>query len=104
MTALSDFIRELAVELDRPAGGPLLLGLDANDWIGFVKLLTAIDRDETPEVIAIRRQMERIVIRRNLPFQVRCRRMLPLLLPSLSRGSLRTSLSSNSPTWLSEGR
>ena len=73
MTILSDFIAEIARELDARADKPLA----PHHWIGFVKLLADIDRDDA--MGALRRQMELIVSQRDIRFQDRCLALIPLL-------------------------
>jgi hypothetical protein len=73
MTVLRDFIDEIASELDARTDKPLA----PHHWIGFVKLLAAIDRDD--EVGELRQQIEQIVSQRDVRFQVRCLALIPLL-------------------------
>jgi hypothetical protein len=81
MTILSEFIHEIAVELDgrakrRQPGLP-----SGASWLVFVKLLTAIDRDDTPVGLEIREKLERrIVSQTDVRYQDRCRTILPLML------------------------
>jgi 7-keto-8-aminopelargonate synthetase-like enzyme len=73
MTALRDFIDEIASELDARTDKPLA----PHHWISFVKLLAAIDRDD--ELGELRQKMEQIVSQRDLRFQDRCLAVIPLL-------------------------
>jgi hypothetical protein len=73
MTALRDFIDEIAGELDARNDKPLA----PHHWIGFVKLLAAIDEDE--ELGGLRHKMEQIVSQRDVRFQDRCLALIPLL-------------------------
>jgi hypothetical protein len=73
MTILSDFINEIARELDARTDKPLA----PHHWIGFVKLLADIDRDD--EMGELRQQMEQIVSQRDVRFQDRCLALIPLL-------------------------
>ena len=73
MTALRDFIDEIASELDARTDKPLA----PHHWIRFVKLLGAIDREE--EMGELRQQMEQIVSQRHVRFQDRCLELIPLL-------------------------
>jgi hypothetical protein len=73
MTILSDFIAEIGRELDSRADKPLA----PHHWIGFVKLLADIDRDDA--MGALRQQMEQIVSQRDVRFQDRCLALIPLL-------------------------
>jgi hypothetical protein len=73
MTALRDFIDEIGSELDARADKPLA----PHHWLGFVKLLGAIDEDV--EMDELRKQMELIVSRRDARFQDRCLALIPLL-------------------------
>ena len=73
MTILSDFINEIAGELDTRTDKPLA----PHHWIGFVKLLADIDRDD--EMGELRQQMEQIVSQRDVRFQDRCLALIPLL-------------------------
>jgi len=73
MTALRDFIDEIASELDARTDKPLA----PHHWIGFVKLLGAIDQDD--EMGELRQQMEQIVSQRDVRFQDRCLALIPLL-------------------------
>jgi hypothetical protein len=52
------------------------------------KLFALLDRDETPAGIELRRKIEKIATRRDVPFQKRCAALLPLLLPLLPPGSV----------------
>ena len=73
MTVLRDFIDEIASELDARADKPLA----PHHWLGFVKLLDAVDRDV--EMGKLRQQMEQIVSQRDVRFQDRCLALIPLL-------------------------
>ena len=73
MTVLLDFIDEIAGELDARTDKPLA----PHHWIGFVKLLAAIDQDV--ELGALRQKMEQIVSQRDMRFQDRCLALIPLL-------------------------
>src|SRR6516165_3835428 len=73
MTILSDFINEIASELDARTDKPLA----PHHWISFVKLLADIDRDD--EIGELRQQMEQIVSQRDVRFQDRCLALIPLL-------------------------
>ena len=73
MTALRDFIDEIGRELDARADKPLA----PHHWLGFVKLLADIDRDD--KMSELRRQMEQIVSQRDVRFQDRCLALVPLL-------------------------
>jgi hypothetical protein len=73
MTILSDFINEIAGELDARKDKPLA----PHHWIGFVKLLATIDRDDA--MGKLRQQMEQIVSQRDVRFQDRCAALIPLL-------------------------
>ena len=73
MTILSDFINEIASELDARTDKPLA----PHHWISFVKLLADIDRDD--EMGELRQQMEQIVSQRDVRFQDRCLALIPLL-------------------------
>jgi hypothetical protein len=73
MTALRDFIDEIANELDARTDKPLA----PHHWIGFVKLLADIDRDD--ELGELRQKMEQIVTQRDVRFQDRCLALIPLL-------------------------
>src|SRR5262249_5668888 len=73
MTILSDFINEIARELDARTDKPLA----PHHWISFVKLLADIDRDD--DMGELRQQMEQIVSQRDLRFQDRCLALIPLL-------------------------
>jgi hypothetical protein len=89
MSTLSDFVHELATELDRRrAGGPPLPALPPHRWMDLCKLFALLDRDETPAGIELRRKIEKIATRRDVPFQKRCAALLPLLLPLLPPGSV----------------
>jgi hypothetical protein len=73
MTVLRDFIDEIGKELDARADKPLA----PHHWIGFVKLLAAVDEhDQRGE---LREQMEQIVSQRDVRFQDRCLALIPLL-------------------------
>ena len=73
MTILSDFINEIASELDARTDKPLA----PHHWIGFVKLLADIDRDDA--MGELRQQMEQIVSQREVRFQDRSLALIPLL-------------------------
>jgi hypothetical protein len=73
MTILSEFIQEVARELDTRNDKPLA----PHHWIGFVKLLGTIDGDD--EMGALRQKMEQIVSQRDVRFQDRCLALIPLL-------------------------
>jgi hypothetical protein len=73
MTILSDFINEIARELDARTDKPLA----PHRWIIFVKLLADIDRDD--EMGKLRQQIEQIVSQRDVRFQDRCLALIPLL-------------------------
>ena len=73
MTALRDFIDEIGSELDARADKPLA----PHHWLGFVKLLGAIDQDD--EMGELRQRMEQIVSQRDVRFQDRCLALIPLL-------------------------
>ena len=73
MTAVRDFIDEIGSELDARADKPLA----PHHWLGFVKLLGAIDQDD--EMGELRQQMEQIVSQRDVRFQDRCLALIPLL-------------------------
>src|SRR5215216_1754379 len=73
MTVLRDFIDEIGVELDGRADKPLA----PHHWIGFVKLLDTVDRDD--ELSELRQKMEQIVSQRDVRFQDRCLALIPLL-------------------------
>jgi hypothetical protein len=73
MTALRDFIDEIGKELDARPDKPLA----PHHWIGFVKLLADIDRDD--ELDDLRQNMEQIVRQRDVRFQDRCLALIPLL-------------------------
>ena len=76
MTVLRDFIDEIGRELD--ARGDKALA--PHHWLGFVKLLAAIDRDdETCELRELRKQLEHVVSQRDVSFQDRCLALIPLL-------------------------
>src|SRR5215469_14778123 len=72
MTALRDFIDEIAKELDARTVKPLA----PHHWIGFVKLLADVDRDA--DVEELRQKMEQIVTQRDVRFQDRCLALIPL--------------------------
>ncbi len=73
MTILSDFINEIGRELDARADKPLA----PHHWLGFVKLLDDVDRDD--EMGRLRQQMEQIASQRDVRFQNRCLALIPLL-------------------------
>jgi len=73
MTALRDFIDEIANELDARSDKPLA----PHHWIGFVKLLADIDGDD--ELGDLRQNIEQIISQRDLRFQDRCLALIPLL-------------------------
>jgi len=73
MTVLRDFIDEIAGKLDARADKPLA----PHHWIGFVKLIGTIDRDD--EMSELRQQIEQIVSQRDVRFQDRCLALIPLL-------------------------
>jgi hypothetical protein len=73
MTALRDFIDEIAGELDARADKPLA----PHHWLGFVKLLGTIDQDD--KMGTLRQRMEQIVSQRDVRFQDRCLALIPLL-------------------------
>jgi hypothetical protein len=73
MTALRDFIDEIANELDARTDKSLA----PHHWISFVKLLADIDRDD--ELKDLRQKMEQIVAQRDVRFQDRCSALIPLL-------------------------
>lgn len=73
MKVLLDFIDEVAGELDARADTPLA----PHHWIGFVKLLVAIDEDD--KVGELRQQLEQIVSQRGVRFQDRCLALIPVL-------------------------
>ena len=73
MTILSDFINEIARELDARTDKPLA----PHHWISFVKLLADIDRDD--DMGELRQQMELIVSQRDVRFQDRCLALIPVL-------------------------
>jgi hypothetical protein len=73
MTVLRDFIDEIASELDARTDKPLA----PHHWIGFVKLLAAIDEDD--EMGELRHQLEQIVSQRDVRFQDRCLALIPSL-------------------------
>jgi hypothetical protein len=73
MTILSDFITEIASDLDARTDKPLA----PHRWIRFVKLLGDIDGDD--EKGELRQQMEQIVSQRDVRFQDRCLALIPLL-------------------------
>jgi hypothetical protein len=70
---LPDFIDEIARALDARTDKPLA----PHHWIGFVKLLAAIDLDD--ELGGLRQKMEQIVSQRDVRFQDRCLALIPLL-------------------------
>jgi len=73
MTILSEFIQEIASDLDARNDKPLA----PHHWISFVKLLGTIDGDD--EMRGLRQRMEQIVSQRDLTFQDRCLALIPLL-------------------------
>ena len=73
MTALRNFIDEVANELDARRDKPLA----PHHWIAFVKLLADIDISD--ELGDLRQEMEQIVTRRDVRFQDRCLALIPLL-------------------------
>jgi hypothetical protein len=73
MTVLRDFIEEIASGLDARTDDPLA----PHHWIGFVKLLAAVDEDDGMD--KLRQQMEQIVSQRDVRFQDRCLALIPLL-------------------------
>jgi len=73
MTVLRDFIDEIGSELDARADKSLA----PHHWLGFVKLLGAIDQDD--EMGELRRRIEQIVSQRDVRFQDRCLALIPLL-------------------------
>ena len=73
MTILAEFIQEIASTLDARNDKPLA----PHHWIGFVKLLADIDRDDA--MGELRQQMEQIVSQRDVPFQDRSLALIPLL-------------------------
>jgi hypothetical protein len=73
MTALRDFIDEIANELDARTDKPLA----PHHWISFVKLLADIDRDD--ELGDLRQKIEQIVTQHDVRFQDRCSALIPLL-------------------------
>lgn len=73
MTALRDFIDEIGSKLDARADKPLA----PHHWLGFVKLLADIDRDD--RMSELRQRMEQIVSQRDVHFQERCLALIPLL-------------------------
>ena len=73
MTVLRDFIDEIAGELDARTDKPLA----PHHWIGFVKLLDAIDCDS--ELGELRQKTEQIVSQRDVRFQDRCLALISLL-------------------------
>jgi hypothetical protein len=73
MTVVRDFINEIGSELD--ARGDKALA--PHHWLGFVKLLDDIDRDDA--MADLRRRVEQIVSQRDLRFQDRCLALIPLL-------------------------
>ncbi len=73
MTALLDFIDEVGKALDARTDKPLA----PHHWLGFVKLLAEIDRDE--ELGGLRQRMEHVVSQRDVRFQDRCLALIPLL-------------------------
>ena len=73
MTALRNFIDEIANELDARTDKPLA----PHHWIGFVKLLADVDRAD--ELGELRQKMEQIVTQHDIRFQDRCLALIPLL-------------------------
>ncbi len=73
MTVLRDFIDDVASKLDARTDKPLA----PHHWIGFVKLLAAIDEDD--EMGELRQRMEQIVSQSDVRFQDRCLALIPLL-------------------------
>jgi hypothetical protein len=73
MTVLRDFIHEVGSKLDTRADKPLA----PHHWIGFVKLLAAIDEDDA--MGELRQQVEQIVSQRDVRFQDRCLALIPML-------------------------
>ena len=73
MTALRNFIDEIANELDARTDKPLA----PHHWISFVKLLADIDCDD--QLGDLRQKIEQIVTQHNVRFQDRCLALIPLL-------------------------
>jgi hypothetical protein len=73
MTALRDFIDEVAKELDARSDKPLA----PHHWIAFVKLLADIDSND--ELGELRQKMEQILTQPDVRFQERCLALIPLL-------------------------
>ena len=73
MTALRNFIDEVANELDARTDKPLA----PHHWISFVKLLADIDRDD--QLGDLRQKIEQIVTQHDVRFQDRCLALIPLL-------------------------
>jgi hypothetical protein len=73
MTVLRDFIDEVGRALDARNDRPLA----PHHWLGFVKLLADIDRDD--KMSELRRQIEQIVSQHDVRFQDRCLTLIPLL-------------------------
>jgi hypothetical protein len=73
MTVIRDFIDEIGNALDARKDKPLA----PHHWLGFVKLLDVIDRDDG--MGKLRQQMEQIVSQRDVRFQDRCLALIPLL-------------------------
>ncbi len=73
MTILSEFIQEIASDLDARNDKPLA----PHHWIGFVKLLGTIHRDD--EMGELRQKLESIVTQHDVRFQDRCLALIPLL-------------------------
>jgi hypothetical protein len=87
MSVLSDFLSEVAAELDKRAKRSSSPPLSPELWKDVVRFLTAIDRDGSAGAADIRSRMERIV-QRDERFQDRARALLPILLTLLPPGSL----------------
>jgi hypothetical protein len=73
MTVLRDFIDEIGNTLDARKDKPLA----PHHWLGFVKLIDVIDRDDA--MGSLRQQAEQIVSQRDVRFQDRCLALIPLL-------------------------
>jgi len=73
MTILSEFIQEIAGELDARNDKPLA----PHHWIGFVKLLGTIDCND--EMSELRQKMEQIVSQHDVRFQDRCLALISLM-------------------------
>jgi hypothetical protein len=73
MTVLRDFIDEIGNALDARKDKPLA----PHHWLGFVKLIDVIDRDDG--MGKLRQQVEQIVSQRDVRFQDRCLALIPLL-------------------------